>query len=90
MLAALRPLTPNTVLILPDGDEEIKRGMFARFEEVAKAGGMLRVRVLFPSLSVVIPAHMQDATSQWLKIQYSEICKDKFAEILNKLCKYMH
>ena len=50
MLEALRPLTPspplNTVLILPDGDEEIMRGMFELFDEVAKAGCILRVRVL--------------------------------------------
>ena len=62
MLAALWPLTPspplNTVLILADGDEEIMRWMFARFDEVAKAGSILRVSVLFP-VSVVI----QDATS---------------------------
>ena len=63
ILAALRPLTPspplNTVLILPDGDEEFMRWMFERFDEVAKAGGILRVPVLFPGVSVVI----QDATS---------------------------
>ena len=62
MLAALRPLTPpprlNTVLILPDGDE-IMRGMFERFDKMAQAGGILRVSVLFPSVSVVI----QDPTS---------------------------
>ena len=62
MLAALWLLTPspplNTVLILADGDEEIMRWMFARFDEVAKAGSILRVSVLFP-VSVVI----QDATS---------------------------
>ena len=37
--AAVRPLTPspplNTVLILPDGYEEIMRGVFELFEEVA-------------------------------------------------------
>ena len=65
MLAALWPfrLTPspslNTGLILPDGDEEIMRGMFEWFEEVAKAGSILRVSVLFPGISVVT----QDATS---------------------------
>ena len=63
MLAALWLLTPspplNTVLILPDGDEEFMRWMFERFDEVAKAGGILRVPVLFPGVSVVI----QDATS---------------------------
>ena len=63
MLAALRPLTLspplNTVLIMPDDDEEIMRGMFDRVEEIAKAGGILRVRVLFPGVRVVI----QDATS---------------------------
>ena len=57
MLAALKPLTPspplNTVLIMPDGDEEITRGMFERFEEVSKAGGILSVRVLFPSVRVL-------------------------------------
>ena len=41
----LRPLTPspslNPVLILPDGNEEIMRGMFERFDEVAQAGGIL-------------------------------------------------
>ena len=43
MLAALLPLTPrlspplNSVLIMPDGDEEIMREMFERFEELAKA-----------------------------------------------------
>ena len=52
MQAALRPLTPypplNIVLILPDCNEETMRGMFERFEEVAKAarGSILRVRVL--------------------------------------------
>ena len=55
MQAALRPLTPypplNTVLILPDCNEEIMRGMFERFEEVAKAGGILRVRVSSPASS---------------------------------------
>ena len=63
MEAALRPLTPypplNTVLILPDCDEEMMRGMFKLFEELAKAGGILRVRVLFPGATVLI----QDATS---------------------------
>ena len=64
MPAALRPLTPspplNTVLILPDSDDEIMRGMFQRFEEVAKSGGILRVRVLFPSVSVVIQVATSD------------------------------
>ena len=45
MLAALLPLTPSpplcTVLILPDGNEEIRRGMFEQFDEVAKTGGIL-------------------------------------------------
>ena len=65
MLAALRPLTLspplNTVLIMPDDDEEIMRGMFERFNEVAKAGSILQVCVLrvFPGVSMVI----QDATS---------------------------
>ena len=63
MLAALRPRTPypqlNTVLILPDGDEEIMRGMFELFMELSKAGGILRVSVLFPDKHVLI----QDATS---------------------------
>ena len=62
MLAVLRPLTPflplNTVLILPDGDEKTMIGVFEQFEEVAKAGGILRVpnnvRVLFPSINVTI------------------------------------
>ena len=61
--SAHRPLTPfpplNTVLILPDCNEEITRGMFKRFEELAKAGGILRVPVLFPGVTVLI----QDATS---------------------------
>ena len=61
--AALRPLTPypplNTVLILPDCNEEIMPGMFELFEEVAKAGGILRIRVLFLGVTVLI----QDATS---------------------------
>ena len=56
MLAALRPLTLfpplNTV-------QEIMRGMFELFYEVAKAGGILRVRVLLAGVCVVI----QDATS---------------------------
>ena len=34
-------------------------GMFERFDELAKAGGILRVRYLFPGVSVVI----QEATS---------------------------
>ena len=63
MLAALKHLTPfpplNTVLIMPDADEEIMRGMFALFEEVSKAGGILRVHIHFPGVSVLI----QDATS---------------------------
>ena len=63
MQAALRPSTPYpplyTVLILPDCNEEITRGMFKRFEELAKAGGILRVPVLFPGVTVLI----QDATS---------------------------
>ena len=61
MLAVLRPSIPqlNTVMILPGGDEEIMRGMFERFMEVAKAGGMLRVRMLFPDVHVLI----QDASS---------------------------
>ena len=50
--------------ITPDGDEEMTRalrGIFEQFEEVAKAGGILRVRVtaLFPCVSALI----QDATS---------------------------
>ena len=63
MQAALWPLTPypplNTVSILPDCDVEIMRGMFKLFKELAKAGGILRVRVLFPGVTVLI----QDATS---------------------------
>ena len=63
MLAALRFRTPypqlNTVLILPDGDEAIMRGMFERFMELSKAGSILRVCVLFPDVHVLI----QDATS---------------------------
>ena len=63
MLAALLPLTLspplNTVLIMPDGDEAIMQGMFELFEELAKAGGTLKVRVLFPCVCAVI----QDATS---------------------------
>ena len=47
MLGALRPLTPsprlNTVLIMPDCDEEIMTGIFERFDEVAKAGGILTI-----------------------------------------------
>ena len=64
MLAALRPRTPypqfNTVLILPDSDDEaIMRGMFELFMDLSKAGGILTVRVLFPDVHVLI----QDATS---------------------------
>ena len=65
MLTALRPRTPylhwqlNTVLILPDGDDAIMRGMFELFMELSKAGSILRVRVLFPDVHVLI----QDATS---------------------------
>ena len=51
MLAALLTLTLspplNTVLIMPDDDEEIMRGMFGLFEESAKAAGIRRVNVLF-------------------------------------------
>ena len=52
---------PYTVLIMPDGDEdsEIVSGMFEQFEEFAKPGDILRVKVLFPCISVVL----QDATS---------------------------
>ena len=54
MQTALRPLTPypplNTVLILPDCDEEIMGGMFKGFEELAKAGGILRVPCSSPAL----------------------------------------
>ena len=46
-LDALPPL--NTVLILPDGDEEIMRGMSERFDEVANAGG-IRLRADLPNL----------------------------------------
>ena len=53
MLAALpAPLVlnaPNTVLIMPDGYEEIMNGMFEQFEELAKAGCILRVSVFIPS-----------------------------------------
>ena len=49
----------NTVLILSDRDKEIMRGMFEQFDDVAKTGGILRVRVLFAGVCVVI----QDATS---------------------------
>ena len=66
MLAALRPRAPypqlNTVLILPDGDEAIMRGIFERFMELSKAGGILRVRVLFPDVHVLKQLN-QDATS---------------------------
>ena len=56
----MTPYPPlNTVLILPDCDEEIMIGMLKRFEEFAKAGGILRVRVLFPGVTVLI----QGATS---------------------------
>ena len=64
MLAALRSLTGltpfpplYTVMILPDGDEEIMRGMFELFEEVAKAGSILRVCVLFSGVHVRIHCH---------------------------------
>ena len=52
---------PYTVLIMPDGDEdsEIVSGMFEQFEEFAKPGDILRVKVLFPCISVFL----QDATS---------------------------
>ena len=43
--------------------EEIIRGMFGRFDQVAKAGGILRVCVLFPGVSVVNALVIQDATS---------------------------
>ena len=60
MLVAILPSTPplplNKVLILPDGDYEIIRRMFERFEEVARAGG---IRLLSPSICVVI----KDTTS---------------------------
>ena len=62
MLAVLRTLMPSlpldTVLILPDGDEEIMRGMFERFKWWA--GGILRVGILFPGASVVIQDAMSD------------------------------
>ena len=48
----------DTVLILPDGDEEIMRGMFERFKWWA--GGILRVGILFPGASVVIQDAMSD------------------------------
>ena len=60
MLAALWPLTPspplNTVLILPDCDEQIMRGMFELFDEVAKVA-VSRVCTLFPCMVI------QDAMS---------------------------
>ena len=57
----MTPYPPlNTVLILPDCDEEIMRGMFKRYEELAKAGGILRVRVLSPGVTVLI----QDASNE--------------------------
>ena len=65
MLAALRPLTlspllnSDTAMILPDCDDDIMREMFVLFEVVSKAGGILRLRVLFPGVSVLI----QDVTS---------------------------
>ena len=63
MFAALLPLTLspplNTVLIMPNDDEEIMIEMFEQFEELAKAGGALKVSVLFPCVCVVI----QEATS---------------------------
>ena len=49
----------NTVLVLPNGDQEIMRGVFERFDEVAKAGGILRVSVLLACVCVII----QDAAS---------------------------
>ena len=58
MLAAFRPLTLspplNTVLILPDGEKEIMRGIFERFDEVFEVGGiiLLRVHVLIPGICV--------------------------------------
>ena len=56
----LTPFPPlNKVMILPDGDEDIMRGTFEPFDEVDKAGSILRVRVIFPGLSVLI----QDAMS---------------------------
>ena len=58
-LDALPSLEHSTDPQLPDGDEEIMRGMFELFEELAKAGGTLKVRVLFPCVCAVI----QDATS---------------------------
>ena len=66
MLAALWPLTLssplNTVLIMPNGDEEIMRGMFEWFEEAAKAGGILRVSVLsgFPGINMLMPDTTSD------------------------------
>ena len=61
MLATLRrqvrPLTPfppfNTVLILPDSDEEIMRGMFERFDEVAKAGSILKSPPTLPAYTIM-------------------------------------
>ena len=63
MQAALWPFTLfsplNTVMILSDCDDDIMREMFVLFEVVSKAGGILRLRVLFPGVSVLI----QDVTS---------------------------
>ena len=68
MLAVLRPLTLspplNTVLIMPNDDEEIMRGTFEQFEDLAKAGGTLKGRVLFPCVLVCVV--IQDATSDKL------------------------
>ena len=33
----------NTALVMPADDEEIMRGMYERFEELAKAGGGTKV-----------------------------------------------
>ena len=49
----------NTILILPECDKEIMRGMFELFDEVANGGCILRVCILVPCVCVVI----QDATS---------------------------
>ena len=42
------------------GDHERDHRMFDQFDEVAKAGGILRVPVLFPCVSVIIQDDMSD------------------------------
>ena len=59
------------------------RGMFEWFKKVAKAGGVLPVRLLFPGISVV--SHTPDQVSRWLLLLLSRRWRRRGARVSMKV-----